>query len=240
VGCRRALVVCMLAVLCAAAPASASLMFYQNINVTGSGHGTVTEILGFPNTIDDITVSGCVKLTTSGTTAFGGPCPSAQYTFGSDQIQSGGNSSQIVRAGNVFSTMTPFSLAIVYDPSQRDAIQVDRLVLTFYNLANQPFYSAALPSPVNFPDGGTGSGGSGFTFGLDWDQAVAVQNALGPSLTFADVRLGLGAEVSGHDSHSYFFVANVDNLVQTPEPATYVLIGSALLGLGWLARRKRT
>jgi hypothetical protein len=115
------------------------------------------------------------------------------------------------------------------------------LALTFYDpLHPSVNITADLGAPVLFPDGGVGSGGSGFVFGLDWDSAVAVQQwLLDNTLNFSDVRLGLGADISNHEKHSYFFVADADGLVVAPEPATVGLMGSALLGLAYLLRRRR-
>jgi hypothetical protein len=227
-------------------PASASMMFYYNIDIQGTGHGTVTEILGFPNPggSNPVEQSGCVKLTITGTDTFGGACSSevGSYVFGNDQITNGGNKSQTVLVGNVSTTTTPFTLAIAYDPNQNTPpMQVEHLVLTFYNdITHEEIYSAFLPSPFYIQNPGGGSGGSGFLFGLDWDQAVELQAIVSaiPNFSFSDVRLGLGADVTGASSHSYFFVFDQPGLVVTPEPATFALIGAGLLALGLLPRRK--
>lgn len=133
---------------------------------------------------------------------------------------------------------SPFDLAIVFNPAQGSAISVDKLALTFYKLNGDPLYIAELGSAVLFPNGGPGLGGAGFVFGLDRDSAVAVQQAMG-SLTFSDVRIGLSSNLSLVDGQSDFFVGNVPGLVVAPEPATLGLMGSALLGLAYLLRRRR-
>src|SRR5512138_836966 len=83
--------------LMSAVPASANLMYRFDIDLSGTGHGTVTEILGFPNPGGQSTgdQSGCVQWTVTGTEKFG-DCTysSPAILFGNDQLSSGGNTSQ--------------------------------------------------------------------------------------------------------------------------------------------------
>ncbi len=236
-----------------AVPASANLMFRFDIDLSGTGHGTVTEILGFPNPGGQSNgiQSGCVERSLTGVDEFGN-CANIYYppyaAFGNDQLSSGGNKSQTVLVNNVMPGMTPWDLAIAYDPSQgsSDPMQIDQMVAWFYrNDTNEEIYSAYLPTPHYISNPGTGSGGSGFLFSLDWEQATVldgiiagIQDAL-PNFSFSDVRLGLGAEMSGVKSHSYFYVLNVNDIVQTPEPVSVFLVLSGLGAVALLHRRKQ-
>jgi hypothetical protein len=215
-------------------------IFYSNILVSGAGYGAVTSLLDFKGLPSTGSVSGCV--TWNGTTDIKSGCTIGSYgTFDSDQTNSPDWKSQTV---DILTTgvPSPFDLAIVFNPSESSAISVDKLAVTFYKDDGTALYIAELASPQLFLNGGSGTGGAGFVFGLDYDSALAIQNILNTAgLNFSSVRIGLSSDLSQFDSHTVFFVGDVPGLVApvVPEPATLGLMGSALLGLAYMLRRRR-
>lgn len=228
-------------------PASADIVGYTSINLSGTGHGTVNEILTFGNVGSglDMSASGCVGWGLTGD-SYGG-CPidaiGSSSVFASMQDIA---KSHTITASQI-SLTSPFSLAIVFDASEpggnKADVWVQQLTLTFYNpTTGAPIFLAPLQTPSYIPGGTSGSGGSGQTYGLDWDQAVLAQQAINAALgvgNFSTVRIGLGAELTQFDGHGYFWIIDVPNLVEAPEPATLAMIGGGLLLLGFLGRRFR-
>jgi hypothetical protein len=130
-------------------------------------------------------------------------------------------------------------------------ITLETLTLTFINptvgAPNDGIIATAEldASQVVFPDTATGAGNSGFVFGITAAQQTSIGTTLAASgLTFADLRVGLVAQVSGEDGGlETFYIARTadpgDPGDPIPEPGTYVTLAAGLLGLAMWRRRAR-
>ena len=222
--------------------ASASLLYFGQVALSGTGHGGVNEVLFFPE-MKPTTVGGCASRI--GAADFlGGVCPPVVGTdFGNDQDPAYSKTVTPFLAGitNVFSVGIVINFA---EPGSADkkSIQVSNLVLAFYHpTTGAVLYWAQLGSPVNFPDGATGSGRSGFTFAMDLSQALAAQTALAAAgfggVDFQTVRIGVGAKLADQEGHTGIMLMNVQDL-SIPEPASFVSAGAGLLALAFFLRRR--
>jgi hypothetical protein len=131
------------------------------------------------------------------------------------------------------------NLAIVLDfvePGNALSGSLDEMVLTLYDNSGASLFSTTLGSSQFFAETFTGTGKSGFVFGLTPEAALAFDAATRAGAT----QLGLGAALSdvtgGHES---FFVAVNQAVVVTPEPTTLALLATGLLVTLGVARRRR-
>lgn len=132
------------------------------------------------------------------------------------------------------------TIGLVFDASETGSarnITIQQLVLSFYSadgLTAQHHYYMG-PSTVQ---GNTGSGGQGYYFQLDWDQAQAAQLAFFVGAGYdSNNRIGFSAWLTdadgGQDTIFVFPVAPYP----VPEPASFLMMGSGLVGFGLLLRR---
>jgi hypothetical protein len=108
----------------------------------------------------------------------------------------------------------------------------------------RPFFTAPLDHPYDFADTQTGTGNSGFVFGLNGTETTQLQSLLNPlGGNFSSLRAGLlGVASNATGGNETFFMANSTALLPPtaiPEPETYAMILAGLGMLGFIARRRK-
>lgn len=211
-----------------AAEASASLILLAPEDFGGTGLGAVNTILTIQ---DSPTEDG--KVAWNGTT----DVITGDAKTGASQTQT--------RTLTELGVTSASNLRVVFNANQISdgPINLTNLVLTIYNTDGSIAFTSGAFSPVNFANTYTGTGNSGFVFGLDAAQAAAAQ-ASAFAGSFGVRRVGLEAAASlTNDGQETFFVANAGLPPLTgpiPEPGTLALLASGLLGFGGVGRwRKR-
>lgn len=236
-----------LAALGSAATLSASLIPIGAVPSSGTGLGAVNTILTIKTANGQTTFeSGCV-----GADAGGNPQTGAAFCGGTStggDEQPGGSKNNVYLASSILTGGQNFSnLQIIFNASEPQnasspSISLTDLTLTLWSggsIAGQfSLDPASSPyTPTAFP----GTGNAGYGFVLDATQAAAA-NALGP---LSSLYIGLSATATGASGGldtafiRSFGTGPGPEPGPIPEPSTYVLLGSALLGLAMYGRRRR-
>lgn len=198
---------------------------------TGAGLGSVLTVLTLNNTND--VSSGCI--TPTGTDGCG---------FLNNVVQESSITRLISEIGGLSSTLgTDLRIVANFSEPAGNPAQVDQLQLQLFNGAGAAVYTGTLGAPVLFPSSQTGVGNIGFSFGLTADAAASFQSILDGLGSLADVRIGLGASLSdvqgGLDTFALVRVNGGGTGTVVPEPGTWALLATGLVGLAGVARRRR-
>jgi len=215
-----------------ASSANASLTLIAPENFSGTGLGAVNTILTIQSPANTSTEFGIVEWNGSVDVITG-----ATALTGASQTQT-----RLLSDLGITSAST---LRVVFNASEPggDAITLNGLTLTIYNANGSTFFTAPLDHPYDFADTQTGTGNSGFVFGLNGTETTQLQTLLNPlGGNFSSLRAGLfGVASNATGGNETFFMANSTALPPTaiPEPETYAMMLAGLGMLGFIARRRK-
>jgi hypothetical protein len=210
--------------------AAADLVFTTDIQVSGTGLGAVNTLVtvhdpGGPGTQNG-TESGCINQDGSFSPCLGG-------------VEGGDNTAinQVI----TLDTNNNFAAVInIAETGQDKSATLTALYLTFCSTTDSSCYTAfwneADKVLTQGGSEGTGLGNSGFTFALDDAQFAIVQGLPGSFVTISGGLQFLNG--STDDGNDTLHVIQFANGVQVPEPSSLLLLGSGLVGVGVLMRRK--
>lgn len=204
-------------------------------DLSGTGLGNVNTVLTMQAKGNAIAESGCVAWNGSSTITGSAACPSSAFT-GADTKT--GASQVGTPTFAQLGIQSAADLRVVFNPAEPagTSLNLSNLVLSVYNSAGAPVWTsgAFVPQAIDITSAGTGR--AGYFFKLDTTQAGQL-NAI---LQSGD-HIGLAANASNvHGGQETFFVTSAASVPtpggEIPEPATFVLLGTALVGIGVFRR----
>jgi hypothetical protein len=207
--------------------AAAQIVANGTIDLGGTGLGSVQTILTIKSPGSSSVETGCVSP---------GGHTIADCGFVDATVQNGQTQTVFLSAlGGVHGSNLSLILNFAEPVNAPDG-QLDKLVLQLYNDAGASMFTAFLPSSIFYASTGAGTGSSGFLFGLSDASAADFDAAVGAGGT----TLGLGSALSSATGGQETFFVGVSDVTVTPEPASMVLLGSGLICLFLVARRRAT
>lgn len=230
-----------LAMLAVPSAARADLTFIGPVGATGGGLGNQFTVLTLQSPGNTSLESGCVTPTGIGSMA---SCGFANVGVQTGAAQTGVQLlSQTGLAG-----LTGSTLRVIYngaEPGSDPGNTLTGLSLTLYS-GNTGVFTATLPAGFLPRDFETfqGTGNLGYLFGLTPAQAAQFDAARAAAT--GTLSIGAGASVANAQGGQETFAIAVGPTTPgggtgtvVPEPSTYMLMGTGLLGLAGFAKRRR-
>ncbi|HEY9240010.1 MAG TPA: PEP-CTERM sorting domain-containing protein [Burkholderiaceae bacterium] len=214
------------ALLLGAGAAHAQLVLVAPEDFGGTGLGAVNTVLTITSPGSSTFEAGAVGISPGG----------AQFMTGDTQAQT------MARTLGELGVTSASSLRVVFNAAEPagGSISLDDLVLNIYSATGSVLFTSSAFSPVSFASTNTGTGNSGFVFGLTGSDLASAQ-ALAFGTGFEGNYVGLSAAASDATGGlETFFVANsATTVTPVPEPGTYAMLLAGLGVMGFVARRSR-
>jgi hypothetical protein len=217
----------------AASASQAGVILVQPENFSGTGLGSVNTILTIQGKNN-----GTVEM---GAVSFNG---TADVMTGDAKT---GNSQTQTRTLGSLGITDASSLRIVFNAVENDnKIDLTGLTLNIYSATGATLFTTSLNQIYSNMSTLSGTGNSGFVFGLDGGSASAAQQAVFTLPDFMNARIGLSASATSYSAgNETFFVAKslaqgpgVPASGDVPEPGSVVLVGLGLAAAA-ISRRKK-
>lgn len=212
--------------LSTALPSQAALIYLADETVSGTGLGSVTTVLTIASLANSSDETGSV--------IWNGTSDAKTGDVNASQTQT--------RSLSELGLPSSDNLRVVFnvaEPAADSSIQLTNLILYVFSLDGTKLFQSGGFTPITFPNTDTGTGSSGFVFGLD----AADIFLAAPAFSTATNRVGLLATATdATGGQETFYLALTANSggpgTNVPEPGTIAILGLGLLGMGFAARRK--